>query len=105
MSVGPIAERLARNATERDLVELIPLALAVVARIHEVRAVGESGRAQEVRTALPQQSAENVEDAAERVSPTRQRRGLERLEERPGRNAHLHQIVEAVVEQDLRVEH
>jgi hypothetical protein len=31
--------------------------------------------------------------------------GLLRLEQRALRDAHLHQVVEAVVEQDLRVEH
>ena len=105
MPVGPVAEGLARNSAEADLVELVPLAVLVVARVHEVRAVGESCRAHEGGIALAEEPAEHVEDAAERVRAARKGRRLQRLQQRALGYAHVHQVVEAVVEQDLRVEH
>src|SRR5690606_40698761 len=84
--VRPAPERSARNAAEADLIKLEPLAPAVVARVHEMRAVGKAGGAHEVGTALPEQTAENVEDAAEGVRAAGERGGVERLEQRSGRN-------------------
>ena len=79
--------------------------ILVVARVHEVRAVRKARGAHERRIALAEQAAEDVEDAAERVRAARKRGGLQRLEQRARWNAHFHQVVEAVVEEDLRVEH
>ena len=59
---------------------------------------------QEVRVALARAGAQHVENAPERVGAARQRRRELRLQQRPFRNMHVHQVVEAVVEHDLRVE-
>lgn len=56
MAVGAIAERPARDAPEADAVVLEPLAVRVLARVHEVRRVGEAGRAHVLRLALAQQA-------------------------------------------------
>src|SRR5690606_5128443 len=76
MAVGAVAEGPSRYAAEADLVELVPLAAAVITRVHEVRAVGEAGGAQEVRVALAEQAADDVEDAAERVRAAGERGGV-----------------------------
>ena len=104
MPVGAVARRPAGDAAEADLVELIPLALARIARVHEVRAVGEARRHHEVGRALAEQAAEHVEDAPQCVGARGERRGLERLQQRARRNAHVDVVVEAVVEHDLRIE-
>ena len=49
MAVRTVARRAAGNAAEADLEELVPLALAVEARIHEVRAVGEARGVERLR--------------------------------------------------------
>ena len=54
MPVRTVAEGPARHAAEADLVELEPLAVLVVARIHKVRAVREPGGVEVVGRALAQ---------------------------------------------------
>ena len=104
MSVRAVAEGLARDAAEGDLVELVPLAVLVVSRVHEVRAVREAGAAHEVRVALTEQARKNVENATERVGAAGERGRLQRLEQASRWDAHFHEVVEAVVKEDLRVE-
>ncbi len=76
----------------------------VVARIHQVRRGRETGGTEEFRLALSEQAAEHVEDAAERVRAAGERCRIARLEQRAFGDVHLDEIVEAVVEQDLRIE-
>ena len=106
--VRPVAQRSARNPAKADLEQLEPVARPVLAavptRIEQVGAGREPGGVEELRRLLPQQPAQNVEDPAQRVRPARQRRREMRLQQRAFRNAHLDQIVEPVIEQDLRIE-
>ena len=104
MAVRPVARRPARHPAEADLVELVPFAGLVVARIHEMRAVGEAGGAQGLGRTLAEQAAHDVEDARQHVGARRERGRADRLQDGAARNAHVDQVVEAVVEQDLRVE-
>ena len=104
MSVRAVAKWFAWNAAKPDLVQLEPFSLLVVARIHEVRTVRESSRAHEIRVALAQQAAEDVEDAAQRVGAAGQGGRFTRLEQGAFGDVNLHQVIETVVEQDLRVE-
>ena len=105
MTIWTIAEGLAGDATEADLVELVPLAVGAIPRVHEMWAVGEAGRAHEGRIALTEESTKDIEDAPERVRAAGERRGLKRLEQRARGNAHFHEVIEAIVEEDLWVEH
>src|SRR5216683_2699954 len=63
MAVGAVAERTPRNTAEANLIQLIPFAAPVVARIHEMRRRRESRRAEKFRLALSEQAAEHIEDA------------------------------------------
>ena len=90
MTVRTVAERLARDTAEGDLIELIPLAVFVVSRVHEVRAVREAGAAHEIGITLTEQAGKDVEDAPEGVRAARQRGGLQRFEQRAGGDAHFH---------------
>ena len=104
MAVGPVARRAARDAAEADLEQLVPLAVLVVARVHQVRAVREAGGVEHIGRALAQQAAHDVEDAAEQVGAARQRGRALGLQDAAGGDLHVDEFVEAVVEQDLRVE-
>src|SRR6185295_4449291 len=60
---------------------------------------------EEFRLALSEQATEHVEDTPERMRAAGEGGGKTRLEQRAFRNLDLDQIVEAIVEQDLRIEH
>ena len=102
VAVGPVAHRPAGDAAEADLEQLEPLAAGIDARIKQVRRRAEAGRVQELGRPLAEQAAQDVEDAPQRVRPPAQRGREARLEQRALRDAHVDQVVEAVVEQDLR---
>ena len=70
-----------------------------------MRAVGEPGRDQEIGRPLAQRPAQNVENPAQGMGATRQGGGLDRLEQRPLRDAYVNVLIETVIEQDLRIEH
>jgi hypothetical protein len=73
----------ARNAAEADLEQLEPFAVPVGARPNRTGAGGgEAGRVEEFRRLLAEQSAQNVEDAAQRMGAARQRGREFRLEQR-----------------------
>ena len=67
VTVSTVAERTARNAAKADLEQLEPLALAIIAREHQVRRRGEASGAEEFGGLLAQQRAQNVEDPAQSV--------------------------------------
>jgi len=104
VAIGAITGRTPRNTAEADLEQLEPFAVLVVARVHEVRRIREARSIHRVRRALAEQAAHHVEDASQRVGPAGQRGGEVRLQQRALRDAYFDQVVEAVVEQDRRVE-
>ena len=53
---------------------------------------------------MSQETTQNIENATQRVRATRERCWKFRLEKRPVRNAHIDQIIKAIVEQNLRIE-
>ena len=102
---GTVAHRPAGDTAEADLEQLEPFPDAVGARIEEVRTRRKAGGVEEFGRLLTQQTRPGyVEDPAERMRAARQRGGIVRLEQRTLRDADLDQVVETVVEQDLRVE-
>ena len=104
MPVGSVPHGPSRHAAKTDLEQLIPVAVLAKARIHEVRAVREPRRVQRIRRPLPQQTAHQVKDAAQHVRPAGQGGRFLGLEDAAFGNMHIHEVVEAVVEQDLRIE-
>src|ERR1700722_8446329 len=82
VSVRPIPKWLSGNSAKRDLVQLIPITILVVARIHEVRRVRESSGTHELRIPLSEKAAQYIEDSTKRMSAARQRRWLQRLQKR-----------------------
>src|SRR5262245_15170660 len=66
VSVGAVAHRTPGYSAEADLIELIPLAARVEPRVHQMRRRGESGGTQKLRLTLAEETAQHVEDAAER---------------------------------------
>ena len=104
MPVRTIAKRLSGNTAEANLEQLEPFPVAVVTGKHEMGAVGKPGRAEEVRIALAQQAAEDVENPAQCMRAAGQRCRFSGLQQRPFGDVYFHQVVESVVEQDLWVE-
>ena len=105
VSIGPVARGLAGDPAKANRVQLIPLAIFVVTRVHEVRAVRETGTCQKVRVPLAQKTAQHVKNPPKRVGTTRECRGFTWLQQRSLRNVHFHQIIKAVVKHNLRVKH
>src|SRR5690348_9096410 len=99
MSVGPVAEGPPGNAAETNLIELVPLARARVARIHEMRRRRETRGAEELRLPLAQEAAQHVEDPAQCMGSAGERCRETRFQQRALGNDHLDQIVEPIVEQ------
>ena len=104
MAVRPVAGRPAGDAAEADLEQLEPVAVLIIAGVKQVRAVGKAGRIQRLRRALAQKAAHHVENPPQGMGTAGQGRGVVRFQQRTPGDAHVDQVVEAVVEEDLRVE-
>ena len=104
VGIRPVTERTSRYATKTNLEQLIPLAIPVMARIHQMRAVREARGVQEVRITLPEQRTENVENPPQRMRTTRQRCREYGLQQRTFGDMDVDQIIEPVVKHDLRIE-
>ena len=74
MPVGPVTRGLAGNTAKANRVQLVPLTVFIVARVHKVGAVGEPSTGQKVGITLTQQTTQHIENPSQRVGTTRQRR-------------------------------
>ena len=68
-----------------------------------MRAVGETGRAQEVGIPLSQEAADYIENPAQGMGPAGKGGGFARFEQGTFRNTHLNQVIKTVVEHDLGI--
>ena len=105
VSVHAVADGTAGNAPVEDLHELEGPSLAVHPRVEEVGAGPVPGRGGHVRSALAERAAEHVELARKGVGARAERGGKVGVEQRALGQGHVDEVVEAVVEEDLGVEH
>ena len=102
--VEPVGRVPGRKPSEEKLDELEVLAGAVVTREDEERARSVPGRHRQVGRVLAEGAAHAVEEARVDVQPVRQGSWEPRVQQRPLGQRHLEDVVDPVVEQDLRVE-
>lgn len=103
VAVGPVADGARRHPAEADLVQQEPIPRRLEARVEEVRRVGEAGGGAVGGVALAEEGLDDVHDAAEEVRAAGQRGGPDGPQDRAFRDAQLDEVVEAVVDDAVRV--
>ena len=103
MAVHPVADRPAGNPAVADLHDEEEFSVRVVAAVQQVGARAIAGRGGQFRALLAEAAAHHVEQARQRVGAAAERRGELRMQQRAVRDARVDQIVEPVVEQNLRI--
>jgi hypothetical protein len=73
-------------------------------RTVETRTIAEPSGSHEPRLALPDEAQDQVQRAAQEVGAARERGGADWVEERPARDADIHEVVGAVIQGDAGVQ-
>ena len=103
MTIRTVTGRPAGYPAESDLIQLIPLPILVITRVHEVGTVREARSAKRIRRTLPQQTTHDIEYPPQHMGARAQCSGSYGLENRSAWNPHFDQVVKPVVEKYLRI--
>jgi hypothetical protein len=103
MAVRPITNRTRRHAAEADLEHQIELTVWFEARVEEIRGVGEASCTAIRGIALAKESLHNVHDAPKQVRAAGDGGGADGAENGSSRDADVKEVVEAVVDDAVRV--
>lgn len=100
-----VTRRSGRDTTESNLVQLVPFAVWLPARVEKVWGVREPSSSTVRWVLLSHQSLDDIHDSTEKVRSARNSRRTHRFDDRSFGNVHIDVIVESVVDDTLGIEY
>ena len=104
VTIRTVAHGAPRDASEANLEQLEPLAILIVSRVKQVRAIREASRIHRIRCTLTEHAAHDIEDTTQRVGAARKSSREFRLQQAAIRYSYVDELVEAVIEENVRIE-